>query len=391
MKTPKRKTNFANAPYACDPGQSRGRAFPTSNSPTRSQYQRDRDRIIHSTAFRRLQHKTQVFLHHEGQHYRTRLTHTLEVSQITRSMARALALNEDLAEAIALAHDLGHTPFGHAGERALNKSMQNWGGFDHNLQALRTLCILENRYAEHNGMNLTWETLEGTLKHNGPVSELVDLSFLPKSFDLEISTFASLEAQVAAIADDIAYDAHDIDDAIRAGLLELDQLLELPLLGSIVKEVLSKWPHIDKDRQTHEVQRRLITRFIEDAIGSSLQNLIKAAPRSPSDVRLAGKTLVTFSPKMQQAEREIKQFLFANVYRAPSVMQPVLATENIIEKLFSAYWGGNTLPVQWQNKVDAQSSEKLKARIICDYIAGMTDPFAIAEYQRLFDASFVLS
>ncbi|HHB82184.1 MAG TPA: deoxyguanosinetriphosphate triphosphohydrolase [Devosia sp.] len=391
MKTPKRKTNFANAPYACDPAKSRGRAFAASSSPTRSQYQRDRDRIIHSTAFRRLQHKTQVFLHHEGQHYRTRLTHTLEVSQITRSMARALNLNEDLAEAIALAHDLGHTPFGHAGERALNKSMQNWGGFDHNLQALRTLCVLENRYADHDGMNLTWETLEGTLKHNGPVTNSPNLSFLPEGFDLEATTFASLEAQVAAIADDIAYDAHDIDDAIRAGLIELDQLLELPLLGPIVGEVTSRWPDIDKDRQTHEVQRRLITQLIEDAIGSSLQNLIEVAPRSPSDVRQAGRTLVTFSKKMAQAEHEIKEFLFANVYRAPAVMTPVLASQKVVEGLFNAYMGESRLPFEWQRKIDAQNSNRAKARIICDYIAGMTDPFAIAEYQRLFDASFELS
>ncbi len=385
MNSPQHQTNSILAPYACDPAKSRGRAFSASISPTRSEYQRDRDRIVHSTAFRRLQHKTQVFLHHEGQHYRTRLTHTLEVSQIARSLARALKLNEDLAEAIALAHDLGHTPFGHAGERALNKSMQEWGGFDHNLQSLRTLCMLENRYAEHDGMNLTWETLEGTLKHNGPIKDNPNLSFLPDNFDLEITTNASLEAQVAAIADDIAYDAHDIDDAVRAGLIDLDQLEHLPLLGSIVSEVKTRWPNLAKDRQTHEVQRRLITRFIEDAIGSSLQNLIELAPRSPRDVRHAGKTLVTFSSDVKQAEIQIKQFLFQNVYRAKSVMAPVKTSENLLEKLFTVYLTGEYLPPDWQSKFKACSNQRTRARLIADYIAGMTDPFAIAEYTRIFD------
>lgn len=385
MNSPQHQTNSFLAPYACDPTKSRGRAFATSASPTRSEYQRDRDRIVHSTAFRRLQHKTQVFLHHEGQHYRTRLTHTLEVSQIARSLARALKLNEDLAEAIALAHDLGHTPFGHAGERALNKCMQEWGGFDHNLQSLRTLCMLENRYAEHDGMNLTWETLEGTLKHNGPIMDNPNLSFLPQNFDLEITTHASLEAQVAAIADDIAYDAHDIDDAVRAGLIDLDQLAHLPLLGPIVKEVKSRWPDLAKDRQTHEVQRRLITHFIEDAIGTSLQNLIDLAPRSPNDVRHAGKTLVTFSTNVKHAEIQIKQFLFQNVYRAKSVMAPVNVSQELLEKLFSVYLTGEYLPSEWQTKFKACNNQRHRARLIADYIAGMTDPFAIAEYTSIFD------
>src|SRR5688572_4942440 len=238
------------APYASDPARSRGRLYSASESPTRSEYQRDRDRIIHSTAFRRLQHKTQVFLHHEGQHYRTRLTHTLEVSQMARSIARALRLNEDLAEAVALAHDLGHPPFGHAGERVLNEKMAPWGGFDHNLQAIRVVTRLENRYAEHDGLNLSWEALEGILKHNGPLTDAEDrpvgryihewlpfgLDDIPASADLMISTYASLEAQSAAIADDIAYNAHDIDDAVRARLIELRDLKDVPLVGPIVRE-----------------------------------------------------------------------------------------------------------------------------------------------------------
>ncbi len=379
-------SNSGLAPYASDPARSRGRAFAASPSRTRSEYQRDRDRIIHSTAFRRLQHKTQVFLHHEGQHYRTRLTHTLEVSQIARSLARALRLNEDLAEAIALAHDLGHPPFGHAGERALDEVMKDWGGFDHNLQALRTMTILENRYAGHDGMNLTWETLEGTLKHNGPLATRPNLSFLAPDFDLEIQTHASLEAQVAAIADDIAYDAHDIDDAVRAGLIGLDDLLELPLLGDIVREVKERWPAISHERQTHEVQRRLITRFIEDVIFSTRKALEQAAPRTPRDVRHAGKTLVAFSAPLVRAEREIKDFLFRRVYRAPSVMAPVQRSQLVVKELFSHYVEHGGLPRQWQETRARQNSERAGARVVADYIAGMTDPFALGEHKRLFDA-----
>ncbi len=391
MKSPLAKTNFYLAPFACNPADSRGRVYTTSDSPTRSQYQRDRDRIIHSTAFRRLQHKTQVFLHHEGQHYRTRLTHTLEVSQIARSLARALNVNEDLAEAIALAHDLGHTPFGHAGERALNEVMGPWGGFDHNLQALRTLCILENRYAEHDGMNLTWETLEGTLKHNGPLESAPNLSFLPAVFDLEINTHASIEAQIAAIADDIAYDAHDIDDAVRAGLIELPELAHMPILGDIVTRIETRWPDLARDRKTHEVQRGLITCFIENVIEHTATSLQEANPQNPQDVRNAGKTFVAFSPDFVDAEMQIKQFLFKNVYRAPSVMKPVAASQKLVMRLFDAYFSGENLPPEWQARLDKSANQRAKARIIADYIAGMTDPFAINEYQRIFDATIELS
>ncbi len=385
------------APFACDPRKSRGRALAVPPSPTRSDFQRDRDRIIHSTAFRRLQYKTQVFLHHEGLHYRTRLTHTLEVSQIARSMARALCLNEDLAEAIALAHDLGHTPFGHAGERALDRAMARSGGFDHNLQSLRTVCMLENRYGGHDGLNLTWETLEGVLKHNGPIASKPDLSFLPESFDLEIKNFASLEAQVAAIADDIAYDAHDIDDAVRAGLVELSQLEELPLLGEIILEVDDRWPNLEKQRKTHEVQRRLITRLIEDVIENSALSLEHYGINCPRDVAEAGRQLIAFSPQMQKAEKAIKRFLFENVYRAPSVMEPAETGEFVVKKLFEYFIATANLPFEWQNRLkhhptrngmDACDDTGLKAgadhRVVADYIAGMTDPFAMAEFERIF-------
>jgi len=372
------------APFACDPKASRGRIFATPASPTRSEY-RDRDRIIHSTAFRRLQHKTQVFLHHEGHHFRTRLTHTMEVSQIARSLARALELNEDLAEAIALAHDLGHTPFGHAGERALNQAMRDWGGFDHNLQALRTVCVLENRYAGHDGLNLTWETLEGLLKHNGPLASGPNLSFLAPGFDLEIHTHASLEAQIAAIADDIAYDAHDIDDAVRAGLVDLERLLEIPMLATIVGEVRARWPILEPARQTHEVHRRLITAMIEDVIATSSNNLAATDPQNVGEVRHAGKTLITFSQTMAGAEAGLKKFLFENVYRAPEVMGPVEAAQKLVAELFERYFASGDLPGSWGERVQKAASERKRARIIADFIAGMTDPYASEEYRRLFD------
>ncbi len=373
------------APYASDPTLSKGRAYATSPSPTRSQFQRDRDRIIHSTAFRRLQYKTQVFLHHEGLHYRTRLTHTLEVSQIARSLARALNLNEDLAEAIALAHDLGHTPFGHAGERALHHAMEPWGGFDHNLQALRTVCILENRYAEHDGMNLTWETHEGIFKHNGPIQNQPDLGFLSQNFSLELSNYASLEAQVAAIADDIAYDAHDIDDAVRAGVIELGQLRGVPLVGDLVGDVLGRWPGLEASRQTHEVQRRLITGMIEDVIATSKINLEELVPVSPAEVRSAGRTMICFSAQTERAEKALKRFLFSEVYRAEVVMKPVRASEKLVAALFGRYFGSGDLPGEWKAKLSGAANDHARARIIADFIAGMTDPYALDEYTRLFD------
>jgi dGTPase len=388
------------APYAADPARSRGRLYPESSSPTRTVFQRDRDRIIHSTAFRRLQHKTQVFLHHEGQHFRTRLTHTLEVSQMARSLARALALDEDLAEAIALAHDLGHTPFGHAGERVLDDKMRAWGGFDHNFQALRVVTVLENRYASHDGLNLTWETLEGILKHNGPLTDAEGtpvgryaqeglppgLDRLPVPADLEISTFASLEAQCAAIADDIAYNAHDIDDALRAGLIDLPALREVPLVGPIAARVLMRWPDIDPGRQAHEVQRRLITAAIEDVITTSEAAIADAAPASVEAVRRAGRALIAFSPELADAERGLKSFLFDRVYRSEKVMAPVRASEAVVAALFDRYLAAADLPGRWGEQVRAAPDAAARARIVADFIAGMTDPYALDEYQRLFDA-----
>jgi dGTPase len=387
------------APYASDPAATRGRLYGVSYSPTRSEYQRDRDRIIHSAAFRRLQHKTQVFLHHEGQHFRTRLTHTLEVSQMARSIARALRLNEDLAEAVALAHDLGHTPFGHAGERILHERMARWGGFDHNMQAIRVVTRLENRYVEHDGLNLSWETLEGILKHNGPLCDPAGTAVgryareglpagihdVPASQDLQLDTYASLEAQTAAIADDVAYDAHDLDDALRAGLVRVDDLRDVPLVGPIVSEVVSRWPDVGRSRQAHEVQRRLITRCIEDVIETSAAAIAAIAPASADDVRHPGQALVRFSPQTAESEQGLKRFLFDNVYRSELVMTPVRQSQLVVEALFDHYLATLEMPGRWGAAARAAFDEAAAARIVCDFIAGMTDPYALEQHARLFD------
>ncbi|KFL30810.1 deoxyguanosinetriphosphate triphosphohydrolase [Devosia riboflavina] len=388
------------APYASKPEDSLGRLYGTGPSPTRSEFQRDRDRIIHSTAFRRLQHKTQVFLHHEGRHFRNRLTHTLEVSQIARSIARALRLNEDLAEAVALSHDLGHTPFGHAGERALHRAMAPYGGFDHNVQALRVVTQLENRYAEHDGINLTWETLEGILKHNGPLIHPdgrpygryeeeglpAGVADIPAVADLRLSSHASLEAQVAAIADDIAYNAHDIDDALRAGLVQLADFEDAPMAGPIVREVEERYPDVGAKRQTHEVQRRMITRAIEDVIAQSAAGIVEAGVASAEDVRMAGKTLIAFSPPTAEAEKGLKAVLYKRVYRDEAVMRPVRESEAVVERLFAAYMESANMPGRWGDAATTASDANARARIVADFIAGMTDPYALDEHQRLFDA-----
>ena len=388
------------APYASKPELSLGRLHGTGPSPTRSEFQRDRDRIIHSTAFRRLQNKTQVFLQHEGRHFRNRLTHTLEVSQMARSIARALQLDEDLAEAVALAHDLGHTPFGHAGERALDRAMTPYGGFDHNLQALRVVTLLESRYAEHDGLNLTWETLEGILKHNGPLLDptgkpvgryadhgLPDgLDEIPTPADLRLDSHASLEAQAAAIADDIAYNAHDIDDALRARLLVLEDLVDVPMAGPIVREVLELYPSVDAKRQAHEVQRRLITRAIEDVIAESAAAIAAARVQSAEDVRLAGATLIRFSPATAEAEQGLKTFLFDKVYRHEAVMAPVRRSEQVVEDLFARYMETRDLPGVWGLAARAATNDHAAAAVVRDFIAGMTDPYALDEFGRLFDA-----
>ncbi|MCV3243495.1 deoxyguanosinetriphosphate triphosphohydrolase [Mesorhizobium sp. ZC-5] len=383
------------APYACDPAASRGRFTDEVESPTRTPFQRDRDRIIHSTAFRRLKHKTQVFVAHEGDHYRTRLTHTIEVAQIARALARALRCDEDLAEAVALVHDFGHTPFGHTGEDALNDKMAAWGGFDHNAQSLRVVTRLERRYAEFDGLNLTWETLEGLVKHNGPLTDargkalkgpvpktIIDYSML---HDLELDRFASLEAQCAAIADDIAYNTHDIDDGLRAGLLTLEMLEDVPLSGEILKGVRERYPALDPVRTGHELMRRQITYMVEDVIATAAQNIAAIDPQSVADVHGAGRTMVTFSPEMAAAEKTLKAFLYKNLYRADEVMRVRADAEQVVRDLFDAYFADPAVMPEGWREILGRAEDRIKARHVADFLAGMTDTYALKEHRRLFD------
>ena len=384
------------APYAVQPEESRGRLFAEPPSRTRTPYQRDRDRIVHSTAFRRLKHKTQVFVADEGDHYRTRLTHTIEVSQIARAFARALRLDEDLTEAVALVHDFGHTPFGHAGERALSRRLRAFGGFDHNAQSLRIVTALEHRYAEFDGLNLTWETLEGLVKHNGPLvgpltgPHAAESEILPQpiaEFDalmpLDLSSFASLEAQAAAISDDIAYNTHDLDDGLRAGLIAIDDLRELDLAGSILADVQRAYPRLDPVRTGHEILRRHITRMVEDVIATAVVGIETLAPADAAAVRAADRALVVFSGAMREAVDQTRRFLFERVYRDPSVMAVMHSAEAIVEELFDAYVARPELmPADWAAPCAALGDEK-RARRVADYLSGMTDTFARAEYARL--------
>jgi dGTPase len=389
------------APYACDPARSRGRRYPEPASPTRSDFQRDRDRIIHSSAFRRLKHKTQVFVYHEGDHFRTRLTHTLEVSQIARAIARCLGLHEDLAEALALSHDLGHTPFGHTGEDALDACMANHGGFDHNAQALRVVTRLERRYAAYDGLNLAWETLEGLVKHNGP---LIDRGGRPAPryaargvpqpileydavHNLELATYPAGEAQAAAIADDIAYNAHDIDDGLRAGLFDLADVTEVPLLGELLAEVDRLHPGLEPTRRIHEVVRRVITRFVEDAIIESDGRLNALLPPDAGAIRRAGAPVVAFSRAFVEADAAIKAFLRDHMYRHPHVMAVRHDAERIVRNLFERLVAEpGLMPDEWHAGLDGAEPAQI-ARRVADYIAGMTDRYAMLEHQRLFGAT----
>ncbi|WP_395774034.1 deoxyguanosinetriphosphate triphosphohydrolase [Agrobacterium pusense] len=384
------------AVFASDPWTTRGRLFPEEGSLTRSEFQRDRDRIVHTTAFRRLKHKTQVFISPDGDHYRTRLTHTIEVAQIARALARALKLDEDLAEGVALVHDFGHTPFGHTGEDALDAVLLPYGGFDHNAQSLRIVTKLERRYAEYDGINLTWETLEGLVKHNGPLVNAkgegikgpVPLPILEycELQDLEIGSFASLEAQVAAIADDIAYNTHDIDDGLRAGYLTFEMLEEVPFLSGLMAQVRAKYPVLDKERFANEIMRRQITHMVEDVIGVAQQNLARLKPQRAADIRAADFTVATFSPEMAETDRQIKKLLFAHIYRHPDIMRIRAGATQIVTDLFHRYM---ETPAEMQSHywVDSISgmSAAAKARHVGDYLAGMTDSYALRAHQRLFD------
>ena len=385
----------AHASYACDPAHSRGRLFAESESRTRTVYQRDRDRIIHASAFRRLKHKTQVFVSHEGDHYRTRLTHSLEVAQIARSISRHMGLDEDLTEALALAHDLGHTPFGHAGEGALDEAMADYGGFDHNAQTLRILTKLERRYADFDGLNLTWETLEGVVKHNGP---LLAPSGEPRAdrpipaaiaeyaagHDLELHTLPSAEAQVAALSDDIAYGTHDIEDGLRARLFVIADLEEIGLLAPIVGELRERYPGLETARFVAEMTRRMIDRLVGDVIAESTARLGAAAPRSPADVRAQAGPLIGFSDTMAARAGELRSFLYARMYNHDKQKQAHRKARRIVAELFALFLEQpDRLPGAWRQRREA-SGDMRGARLVADYIAGMTDRYAIDEHARLF-------
>ena len=390
------------APYAAQHSMSQGRLLTVKPADTeignpdpRTAFQRDRDRIIHCSAFRRLKHKTQVFIYHEGDYFRTRLTHSLEVAQITRAICRQLRLDDDLAEAIALAHDLGHTPFGHAGETELNQAMHDVGGFDHNEQTIRILTKLEHCYAEFDGLNLTWETLEGIAKHNGPLTDIrPSIAALDAQFSLNLQSYASLEAQVAALSDDIAYMAHDCDDGIRAGLLNPIEMQELPLVGPILKTLDAQYGTIETSRLVHELTRRLISLAVSDLVDESTRLLAEHAPQSADDVRQADRALIGFSDEMAQDLEMVKAYLFTHVYRHYKVNRMTSKAKRVMRQLYELFMEQtNTLPQEWQ-MVDGTPIGDLshadRARHIADYLASMTDRYAMMEHERLFDLGPIL-
>ncbi len=380
------------ASYACRPDESKGRIYEEEESATRTPFQRDRDRIIHSSAFRRLKGKTQVFVSHEGDHYRTRLTHSLEVSQIARSLARALMVNEDLAEAIALSHDLGHTPFAHIGEEYLAECMKPYGGFEHNDQSLRIVTQLERKYPGWPGLNLTWETLEGVVKHNGPVTKEVlptTLREILHQTDLRIETHASLEAQIAALADDIAYNNHDVEDGLRAGMFTLDDLKELALLGPIIAKAKTDWPEVEEHYILQETVREMIGAMVTDVFEETQKRLAEYKPKSAEEIRVAGFQTVAFSEQMYKQVEELRAFLYKKMYRHFTVNRIWIKVETIIPELFGAFMKSyQTMPDHWQRRVEEAGGlidDIKQARIVCDYIAGMTDRYAILEHEKMFN------
>ncbi len=374
------------AAYACRPDQSKGRIYAEDESPTRTPFQRDRDRIIHTSAFRRLKDKTQVFVYHEGDHYRTRLSHTLEVSQIARSLARALYVNEDLAEGIALAHDLGHTPFAHTGEDVLKVCMEPFGGFEHNDQSLRVLTWLERKYHRWPGLNLTWETLEGVVKHNGPVTgEIpVTLAEVQKQTDLRLNTYASVEAQCAALADDIAYNNHDVEDGLRAGMFTLADLEKLTLLGEVIGGVRKSYPDISEHYLIQESIREMIGAMVVDVLDEANRRLKELNPSSPEDIRMAKTAVVAFSDVMLPKVNQLRKFLLMRMYRHETVLKVREKAERVMNDLFNGFQSREKrMPDHWEQRVEG-GDDTARARIVCDYIAGMTDRYAIREHERLF-------
>ncbi len=374
------------APFATDPGRTRGRRVAEEESAFRSPFQRDRDRIIHSSAFRRLKHKTQVFVAHEGDYYRTRLTHSIEVAQVARTIAGALGLDTDLTEAVALAHDLGHTPFGHAGEDTLAALMAPYGGFDHNAQALRIVTVLERHYAAFDGLNLTWETLEGLAKHNGPVTGDLPLALAECDavHGLELGTHAGGEAQVAAIADDIAYNNHDLHDGLRAGLFGDEEIAALPIVGPCYAEVDRLYPRLDPKRRRHEALRRVFGEMVGDVIAESQRLLAAHSPGSVEELRALGVPVIRFSPGLWEDLQAIRAFLFTRMYRAPAVNDMRRMVAQVIGELFPVYLDApDHLPEEWRADVARAPDRAALARLVGDYIAGMTDRFALQSHARL--------
>lgn len=373
------------APYATLWQQSRGRLVAEPEQQSRTPFQRDRDRIIHSEAFRRLQYKTQVFVNHEGDHYRTRLTHSLEVAQITRSICRALHLDDDLGEAVALAHDLGHPPFGHAGEDALNEAMQPYGGYRHNEQTLKLVRVLEHKYGNFDGLNLTWEALEGIAKHNGPITDVNEQGTLFES--LEIDTWCGLEAQAAALADDIAYNHHDIEDGLNAGILDIAQVIEgIPAFASIWHEVKKLYPEASESRLVRETTRRMMHNQIEDVLATSRANLARIKPKSVEDVRHAGQAIIAFSPEMAAATKALKKFMYQNMYIHYRVSRMSLKAHKVVKELARIFMEHQRcLPTEFQQRIGDKKDMQQRATVVCDYISGMTDRYAMLEYERLTD------
>ncbi|MBW8708763.1 MAG: deoxyguanosinetriphosphate triphosphohydrolase [Alphaproteobacteria bacterium] len=377
------------APYAASPASSRGRFYPETESATRSCYSRDRDRIIHATAFRRLKHKTQVFVQHEGDYYRTRLTHSLEVAQLARSLARTLQADEDLAETVALAHDLGHTPFGHAGEEALDAVTREIGGFDHNAHALRLVTRLEHRYADFDGLNLTWETLEGLVKHNGPLTgaQPGPIASFDKRWSLELESWPGLEAQLAALADDIAYVSHDIDDGLRAGIFTIQDLTTAPLAGDHVKGVLERHGELELSRFIGELIRTLMSELMEDVMATTRANLAAGGFAGPAALRGAGRAIAGFSPGLLPRLKALKAFQMQNMYRHPRIAGAMTRAQAVVTDLYEAFVADpGLLPPDWT----LAAQEAVPGTVARDYIAGMTDRFALAEYARVFRAEIVL-
>ncbi len=379
---------MALAPYAVRPETARGRLHHEPEAPTRSPWQRDRDRIIHSSAFRKLQYKTQVFVNHEGDFFRTRLTHTIEVAQIARSIARELQVDEDLTEALALAHDLGHPPFGHAGEEGLNRGMKGWGGFDHNAQAIRIVTLLESRYAAFDGLNLTWETLEGLAKHNGPLAKPPPyIAEYDQRHKLDLHSQPGVEAQVAAAADDIAYHSHDLDDGMRAGLFGPEEIGHLPLVGEALRQARLSGLDVPPPRLRHETIRRVINQLAGDLATESRRRLAKLDPADARAVRRSRQPVVAFSPPMEEANNAIKEFLRARMYRHWRVNRMTAKARRMTEHLFALLVEDTaTLPDEWRGRA-GEADPKRAALTVCDYVAGMTDRFAVEEYRKLTDLS----